>query len=177
METSLDFQQTLIRSIHAAASFDAAIDRVVTAFAQFGHWDYGEVWIPSSENHCLELHSASYISTALDPTATIAVQQFQTCTKGFVFGSGVGLPGRVWASQQPEWLSDAASQSESRFLRHYIAKAFGIRTGFGVPVRSSDRVLAVLVFFALVERAADSDLMRSLTEFSTEIGRSMTALH
>lgn len=177
METSLDFQQTLIRSIHTAANFDEVLDRIVVALAQFAQWDYGEAWIPSSENHCLELHPASYISNALDPTATIAVQQFQTCTKGFVFGAGIGLPGRVWASGQPEWLNDASAQTESVFLRHYIAKALGIRTGFGVPVRSGDRVLAVLVFFALVERATDAGLMQTLTTMGAEIGTSIDALH
>ncbi len=42
---------------------------------------------------------------------------------------------------------DASAHSETYFLRHYIAKAFGIKTGLGVPILVNEQVIAVLVFF------------------------------
>ncbi len=98
------------------------------------------------------------------------LEQFRICTEGFSFPSNVGLPGRVWSSQQAEWLSDASSWSERIFLRHQIAKAFGVKTGFGVPVLANHRVLAVLVFFMLDACEEDKQLTELVATMATRIG-------
>jgi hypothetical protein len=60
--------------------------------------------------------------------------------------------------------------SERVFLRHHIAKAFGLKTGFGVPVLVNHRMLAVLVFFMLDACEEDKQLTEVVATILTQIG-------
>jgi signal transduction protein with GAF and PtsI domain len=70
----------------------------------------------------------------------------------FVVSHGEGLSGRVWSSGQSESIADATAQSESYWLRNQLARAFDLSAGLGVPIIENRRVLAVLVFFQLVNQ-------------------------
>jgi GAF domain-containing protein len=61
---------------------------------------------------------------------------------------------------------------ETYFLRHYIAKAYGVRTGLGVPIIANNQVLAVLVFFMLSIRSEDKELVELVTAAATQLGDS-----
>lgn len=161
---------------------DRAIARGLHHIGELTDWDYGEAWIPSPEGPILELHPACYITSRRSPSEVRAIEQFRICTGGLTFPPNVGLPGRVWASRQSEWLADAASQSERIFLRHHIAKAFGIKAGFGVPVLapnadidSSESVLAVLAFFRL-EADADPSLTEPVSMAAMQLGAELASL-
>jgi hypothetical protein len=109
-------------------------------------WEYGEVWIPEAENTILEMSPAWYISTQVDSDRELAWKQFRYCSEEFVLHPGEGLPGRVFSSQQAEWIVDVSIQSEFYFLRNQIAKAFGVKSALGVPVVEG-HLQIVLVFF------------------------------
>jgi signal transduction protein with GAF and PtsI domain len=85
--------------------------------------------------------------------------QLQVCSRGFLLHLGEGLPGRVWKSQQPEWLEDASTQSETYFLRNQIAKALSVKAGLGIPMMMDSQVVAVVVFFMSRARSLDPDLV------------------
>ena len=112
---SLDIQQALFDAVVRAANGSNALKNILSSICEFACWDYGEAWIPCKEGTILELHLASYITTHKSKAEVLSLEQFRTCTEGFSFPPAIGLPGRVWVSQQPEWLSDASSQSESVF--------------------------------------------------------------
>lgn len=82
----------------------------------------------------LELSPAWYVNPRRDRISVSALEQFRLCSEAFVLPPATGLPGRVWSSQQPEWIVDVSAESETYFLRHQIAKAYGVRAGFGVPI-------------------------------------------
>jgi hypothetical protein len=172
----LDIQQVLEPAINEAPNLDAALNSVLNNICEFTRWDYGEVWMPCQEGTILELYSAFYITPHRSNAQIDALEKFHICTKGFTFPPGVGLPGRVWSSQQPEWLPDACSVSEGVFLRNQIAKAFGVKTGFGIPVVGSDRVLAVLVFFMLDAHEKNKELIEFIATIATQIGGKLEKL-
>ncbi|HEY9614516.1 GAF domain-containing protein [Allocoleopsis sp.] len=173
---SLDIQQVLEQAINEAPNLNTALNSLLHNICEFTHWDYGEVWIPCKEGTILELYSAFYITPHRSNAQIDALEQFRICTKGFTFPPGVGLPGRVWSSQQPEWLPDACSVSERVFLRNQIAKAFGVKTGFGIPLVVSDRVLAVLVFFMLDAHEENQDLIAFLTTTLIQVANKLEKL-
>lgn len=146
-----------------------ALRASLSHLCETNQWDYGEVWLPAATERLLELHSA-HVNTDNHETDTIALEQFWACTKGLIFPPGVGVPGRVWLSQEPEWLPDATAPSEREFLRHYIAKALGVKTGLGLPILVDRRVVAVFVFFMTRIREADSQLIAGMTAAATQIG-------
>lgn len=120
-------------------------------------WEYGESWIPNENYQILELSPAYSLSDTLDFHRVKAWTQFQMCSKSFVLHAGEGLPGRVWQSQQAQWIGDASS--ETYFLRNQIAQAFGVRAGFGIPILAGSKVLAVAVFFISEARPEDTALI------------------
>jgi hypothetical protein len=173
---SLDIQQVLEQTINEAPNLDAALKSVISNICEYTRWDYGEVWIPCKEGTILELYSAFYITPHRSNAQIDALEQFRICTKGFTFPPGVGLPGRVWSSKQIEWLPDACSVSEGVFLRNQIAKALGVKTGFGIPVLASDRVLAVLVFFMLDTHEENKELLEFLAAMVMQIAGKLEKL-
>lgn len=122
-------------------------------------WDYGEAWIPCLEG-VLELSPIWYSRPDME-----AVEKFRLCSEAFVIPPNQGLPGRVWASGQPEWIVDVSAKSETYFLRNQIAKACGVKAGFGIPIKNSHQVTVVLVFF--MRQACDRD--RQKVDFITSV--------
>ncbi|WP_309739859.1 MULTISPECIES: GAF domain-containing protein [unclassified Chamaesiphon] len=154
---------------HPASRFDGGIsvksigttpDRLVSALTILltsvctnTEWEYGESWLPNSTGTLLELSPAWCVNTNLDLHKAISWMQFQICSRAFVLSLGEGLPGRVWQHQQCEWLEDATAASDTYFLRNQIAKAFSVKTGFGIPIIVGAQVLAVVVFFRSKSRS------------------------
>ena len=146
-----------------------ALEATLVHLCETAKWDYGEIWIPAATGNVLELHPTAYITAARNPATTIALEQFWDCTRGLVFPPNVGLPGRVWVSQRAEWLADATAPSEREFLRHYIAKALGVKTGLGIPVLIDRRVVAVFVFFVTSLRQPEPGAIEWMTATAAQV--------
>jgi hypothetical protein len=122
-------------------------------------WEYGESWLFDAQHNTLELSPAWCVRTDLELDRAVAWMQFQICSKAFTLHPNEGLPGRVWASQQPEWIADVSDRSETYFLRNQIATAFGVRAGLGIPIALNSATTAVIVFFMSEMRPDDQALI------------------
>lgn len=152
---------TLDQAIPQAPDFDTALTVALNQICEVTDWDYGEAWIPDKDGTILELSPAWGQDTSLNSTSALALEQFRQCSEGLSLYPSEGLPGRVWSSLQPEWISDASATSENYFLRNQIAKAFGVKAGFGVPILLNYQVQLVLVFFMVEARKPDKRLIES----------------
>jgi hypothetical protein len=132
--------------------------RILQQVCQTTDWEYGEVWLPKLDSSILELSSAWYVSAQLDDDRQLAWKQFHYCSENFILRVGEGLPGRVWASQTTEWIMDVSAHSESYFLRNQIAKAFGARASFGLPINTKN-IQAVVAFFMAEAQNQNLQLM------------------
>ena len=123
-----------------SAYFQSQLYKAIKLVCKTGEWDYGEAWIPSGD--ILELSPVWYSRPDSE-----AIEKFRLCSEAFVIPPNQGLPGRVWAKGQPEWIVDVSARSETYFLRNQIAKACGVKAGFGIPIKCDCQVIVVLVFF------------------------------
>lgn len=166
--------QTL-QAISETPDFHKALFITLLQVCEFTGWDYGEAWIPCKNSRVLELSPVWYTTTPKDTSnaTTLALKQFRLCSEAFVLPPGIGLPGRVWSSQQPEWIVDVSAHSETYFLRNQIANACGIKAGFGVPVIVNHQVLAVLVFFITQAHQEDQRLIELVAAVATKLGTVM----
>jgi GAF domain len=139
-----------IQGINEVPNVEDPIAPIVMQICEATEWDYGEIWIPSANSTVLELTDVFHIAS--NTTDLLSLEQFRLCSEGFVVSPGEGLPGRVWSSGQSESIADATAQSESYWLRNQLARAFDLSAGLGVPIIENGRVLAVLVFFQLVNQ-------------------------
>jgi hypothetical protein len=136
-------------------------------------WEYGESWIPQS-NNVLELSSAWFLDSALDSFRATAWTQFQMCSKSCVLRPGEGMPGRVWQTHQPDWIADTSAQSEAYFLRNQIAKAFGVKAGLGMPLVVNNEIVAVVAFFMSEVRPKDAALIEQTQAAIANFGNSFS---
>lgn len=138
-------------------------------------WDYGEAWTPTSDGGILELSPVWYSSPDME-----AIEKFRLCSEDFVIPPNQGLPGRVWASAQAEWIEDVSAGSETYFLRNQIAKACSVKAGFGIPIKTSSQVVLVLVFFMRRSCAQDQQKVDFITTVAAELEQALslsTTLH
>jgi PAS domain S-box-containing protein len=136
---------TLIETIGNAKDFQAALDLTLQTVCKFSSWDYGEAWILNGEKSALAL--AAFWHKEENKLA-----DFVSSTKIRSFPFGVGLPGRVWASRQPEWAPDL-TKGTGRLRRPLLLRA-GVKSSAGFPVMAAGEIVAVLVFFMLEKRSA-----------------------
>ncbi|MBD0361983.1 MAG: EAL domain-containing protein, partial [Coleofasciculus sp. C3-bin4] len=153
-------------------------------------WEFGEAWVESADGTVLEYSTAWYSSKiaqkdentsaeegeptesfeTLSLTLETSLSEFRRQSEAFTFAPGIGLPGKVWSSREPVWIRDVSIEPDTFFLRSHLAKACGLRAGFGVPILADDQVLAVLVFFMFESHQEDRRLVELITAVAAQLG-------
>jgi PAS domain S-box-containing protein len=162
LEERLRVQYTIAQILAEAAAIEEATPRILRAMGERLGWDVGALWRVDREAEalrCVELwHRAS-----------IEVPDFEGASREFTFGLGSGLPGRVWASLEPEYIPDVAS--DANFPRAPIAEREGLRAAFGFPIMLGREVLGVIEFFSREIRQPDQELLNMLATIGSQIGQ------
>lgn len=148
--------------------FDELLASILKKICESTDWEYGEAWLPESKGNLLKLSPICYINTE-KLEERLSLEQFFYCSQGFVIRPGEGLPGRVWKSRKSEWLFDAIIDSETYFLRNQIARAFGVRSGWGIPLIVNDKIRAIFVLFMKKTCLADKKLIEKTEQIVEEI--------
>jgi len=161
-EESIRFLLETTRAIGEAVDFHSALEVILHQVGQTIRWDVGEAWIPDAEGTVLQSAPGWYASNA-------RMDSFRSQSEKLTFAMNIGLPGRVWASKQPEWVEDI-SQGYPHFLESQIALEIGFKAGFGVPILVGDEVLAVLVFFKISSCRKDARFIDIFNAVATQLG-------
>jgi PAS domain S-box-containing protein len=161
-EESIRFVLETTRAIGEAVDFHSALEVILHQVGKTIRWDVGEAWIPDAEGTVLQSAPGWYASNA-------RMESFRSQSEQLTFAKNIGLPGRVWASKQPEWVEDI-SQGYPHFLQSEIALEVGFKAGFGVPILVGDEVLAVLVFFKISSCRKDARFIDIFNAVATQLG-------
>ncbi|MDB5327579.1 MAG: adenylate/guanylate cyclase with and sensor [Phycisphaerales bacterium] len=87
---------------------------------------------------------------------------------------GVGMPGRVLETKQPEWLNlNGLYENSAQYPNINAARGMGIRTAIGVPLMSSDRVCGVLAFYSKQDLFFDQLTYDLMADIGVQLGRSL----
>jgi PAS domain S-box-containing protein len=161
-ESEAHFLHSIAQAIFESQDFHAALSVALQKVCEATGWEFGEAWVPRADGSVLEC-SPAWFSKAK------SLEPFRSASEKLTFASGVGLPGRVWLSQQPEWRPDVSAESNAVYLRAQIAKEVGLKAGLGIPLLTPNGVLAVLVFYMFESKEEDERLIE-LISASTELG-------
>ena len=93
---------------------------------------------------------------------------FREATMQRRFPPGEGLPGRVWATAQPEWIPDVVA--DSNFPRVALAVQHGLRTACAFPVIAGGEVVGVVELFGDAVQASDPALLQALSTAGRLLG-------
>jgi len=158
--------QRLTLDISAVNDFQSALAITLSKICQFTGWDYGEAWIPSTDEQVLVCSPAWYSSIE-------GLEPFRKYSEKISFTSGIGFPGRVWGHQRPEWIWDISLETESHFLRKYPAMECGLRSGLAIPVSADTKVVAIMAFFTRLPNDGDQQLVGLIGAIAMQLGTLM----
>jgi PAS domain S-box-containing protein len=170
-EMSARLLQTLIQAIIEAPDFNSALQVTLCQVCETTGWDYGEVWVKSAEQK-----PEGYAVMQLSPIwygKTQRLMLFRQLSQAYLLPIDQSLPGRVWLTQQPEWIPDVSHLSIQEFARAPIAEEAGLRASFGVPIVADGEVLAVLAFFMLAAHPEDLQKVELITAVAKQLGSVM----
>jgi signal transduction histidine kinase len=97
------------------------------------------------------------------------VPRFEALSREISLERGVGLPGRVWADAQPEWIPEIAR--DTNFPRRSVAVEEGLHAGFAVPILLRGDCLGVLEFVSRETRPVDRAILEMMANLGTQMGQ------
>lgn len=161
-EQRLAVQYAVTRALAEAATLQQASSELLQAVCNTLGWSIGAVWSVDREARVLRCVDVWHAASA-DGTA------FEALTRQRTFAPGEGLPGRVWASGQPVWVSDVVQ--DANFPRAPLAARAGLHTGLCVPIRLGDELLGALEFFVPEIRPPDSVVLEMTAAVGSQVGQ------
>jgi PAS domain S-box-containing protein len=161
-EHRLALQLVVSQIVGENSSSDVAAMRILEALCVSQGWDLAVKWEVSSEENLLEFSTAW---GAPDGSTEAMIQD----SMGVTLARGVGLPGRVWQEGRPIWIADLeAAPPGPRIdaaLRHSMV------SGWAVPVRVGNKVLAILEFYCHFLLREDQEAIAAIETVAASLGQ------
>jgi signal transduction histidine kinase len=154
-------QLAVSRVIAESDAPEGAMRRLLEAIGASLRWDWGEAWRADDEAGLLrrlERWAAAPEAAKGDGDAP-----------GGAIPRGAGLPGRVWATGEADWIEDVRDAQRGRGDAAHVAA--GMRTACGFPVRAGRGVVAVMAFGSAEIRPPDDALLATMTGLGGQIGQ------
>ncbi|MEG4233152.1 PAS domain S-box protein [Microcoleus sp. Pol11C3] len=151
------------QAISQSADFNSALPDILRLLCNAIGWNFAEAWIPAANGTFLE-HSETWYASDRD------LDRFGRESKKIRFAAGVGVPGRIWSSRKVEWIEDISLAQNHLFARSQMAAAVGLKSCFGVPIRASSEVLAVLVFCKRDRSIMEPRIVELVKAVATQLG-------
>ena len=146
---------------HAEGVEETLVD-VLRALCETWNRDAGALWIVREQEGVLRCGGFWHSSE-------VRAAEFAVLTRERSFAPGVGLPGRVWASGEPAWISELAR--DENFPRWSAAEKGGLASGFAFPIRLGRRIDGVMEFFRMHPEAPDEELMAMMSLIGAHIAQ------
>jgi PAS domain S-box-containing protein len=126
-------------------------------------WDFGAAWEERLDLGGFVRCAATWCA---DETrlAGFAETSLQTALP-----PGAGLPGRVWASAAPAWITDV--QSDPNFPRAEAAVEAGLHAAFCFPIRTARGVVGAIEFMTNDLQEPDEELLATTESLGSQIGQ------
>ena len=167
----LEHQALEARLLHEATTLAAETDNAEEALRQcvslvckLTGWPVGHVYVPAEDGR-----------DVLVPTGIWHLggdqryDAFREVTERTTFERGRGLPGRIWETSEPAWITNV--QGDDNFPRARLCDDVGVQGAFGFPVKVGGRLVAVLEFFTGREAQQDENLLAIVGILGQQVGR------
>lgn len=161
-ERRLASQYAVTRVLAEAAALDDAVPKIIQAIGESLEWELGVFWKVDRQAgvlRCADVWNAP----------ACAAEEFVLATREQSFKPGMGLPGRIWETGQPAWISDVASAEN--FSRSETAAKAGLHGAFAFPIRVGGEVEGVIEFFSGSVQHQDEELLSMMADVGLKIGQ------
>jgi len=161
-EHRLALQLVVSQIVGENASPDVAAMRILEALCVSQGWDMAVKWRVNAEEKRLEFSSAW---AAPGRRAEEFIQE----SMGLTLPLGSDLPGRAWLDGRPVWFADLASIPASQRVESALRNE--MVSGWAVPVREGNKVLAVLEFFCHFKLREDREALAAVETVAGSLGQ------
>jgi PAS domain S-box-containing protein len=155
-------QYAVARVVAEATTLSHAVPVILQSLCENLEWQLGILWSVDHQSNSLRQVNYWHVPT-------IHVETFIEANQQTTLTPGVGLPGRVWASRQPLWISDLTA--DDNFPNAAFAATEGLRGVFGFPIVLNNEVLGVIECFHTQIQAPDAELLQIVAAIGTQLGQ------
>lgn len=163
LECETEFLISQILAI--APSSPKAIPKVLQAIGENLGWSIGHFWkvdLVSHEIACAYTWGSLAINS---PNAS----GFSEMNHAAIFAMGVELPGEVWKSQRPRWVSDLSQLEHLPRIKSAIR--VGLNSAILFPVLMGSKILGVMEFFSEERKVLDQNVLRMLDTIGGQVSQ------
>jgi PAS domain S-box-containing protein len=161
-EAARDLRLSVARALADATSAAGAAEGALSAVGRALGWTFAEFWL-ADDDHGTITRVGHWIAPGHDLSAV-------TADRTFTVGRGTGLAGQIWATGADLFSAEVAD--DPRLLtRAGQMRAAGLHSALGVPVRSGDRILGVLLLFSVDVKERDAEVVEQLDGVCAQLGR------
>jgi PAS domain S-box-containing protein len=160
--TRQSIQYATVRALAESESLSEGAPQVMRAICEVMGWTYGEFWSVDREANVIH-HVESWYPPGEDSSELALARGRIACQ------SGRGIPGRVWASGKPEWVSDLAE--DRNVLRAPMVLKKGLRSAVAFPILLGSDVLGVMIYFSPHPSQQDGEALELFGALGSQIGQ------
>ncbi len=146
-------------------TFDDAIPKILQSIGEFMKWDAVSYWKIDFQENSLH-YQLGWHSQNITPSM---FSEFENKSRANSFKKGIGLPGRVWSSKKPAWITNVTQ--DANFPRAMIADKLGLYSGFGFPIHIDNEWFGVIEVFTKNRTEPNNNLIQLLSSLGNQIGQ------
>ena len=161
-EQRLVAQYATTKILAESPTIEEGAPKILKAVCESLGWEVGALWIVDRQAQVLRCVDFWH-------TPSAPVKKFEAVSRKMTFALGLGVPGRIWASGKPAWVTDCAA--DKNLPRAPIASREGLHGAFGFPIRFGNEILGVVEFFCHAAQEPDEDLLLMLGTIGSQIGQ------
>ncbi len=164
LERRMTAEHAVTRFLAESPTLGEVAPKILQAICESLGWEMGAFWRVDQEGDVIRCSDVWH-------SPSVNVAKFTEFSKQTVFTRGLGLPGRVWASGEPSWITDVLQ--DANFPRAPIAAREGLHGALCFPIRRAGLVLGVMEFFSRKIQEPDDGLLQMLAAIGSQIGQFM----
>lgn len=152
------------RILDECTQLSDAAPRVLQALCATQGWPFGTLWEKDRAGRVLRCAGSWHRED------DIFLAELAALTRGLTFAKGLGAPGRVWLTGEPQLIEQV--RDERTFARREVAAQAGLVSAVVFPILHDGEVLGVI---DLIGRASphDPELHLLLSEVGRQLARFM----
>lgn len=181
-------QYAVAHIMSESGSLESATPKILQAICESLGWDLGELWTPVDEKEAKfdadnQRGKVRFLFATPDtPVEEVPfmmrvgvwwrgneVGQFVENCQQIILDPGEGLPGVVWNTGYPQWITDILK--DGNFKRSHLAAKAGLSSAFGFPIRASGQIVGVMTFFCRIKQPSDEDLLQMMAAVGSQLGQ------
>jgi PAS domain S-box-containing protein len=162
VQSRLATQHAVTRIIADAHDVAEATPKIIQAVCESLGWEVGELWRVHTDENSLRCTEAWHAPSVGD-------EIYADMCSEHPLHAGIGLPGRVWSSGDPIWISDVTREPD--FPRARAAARAGLRSAFAFPIMLGAKIVGVMEFFSRDVRERDESIIEMISTLGSQIGQ------